>query len=519
MVARAPFLAAQRGERIGIVGPNGAGKTTLLRTIAGELPPLDGAISFGHNTQLGYLAQLRGSAIPGATVLDALVEAIPVTPGEARGYLARFLFRGDDVFKEVRQLSGGERSRLELALLGIQASNLLLLDEPTNHLDIAAREAIEGFLVESPATLLIVSHDRRLLETVCDRLWVVGDGLAVPFDGGYRAWRAALGDGWTTKAAAGGRGSPSQGRCGRAGRRACCCRGGSCPAGRRIDREAGGTAAEYASGQAFEGRLPAPEGIGRGRTDAPRPAQEPPRAVPRRPCGRRELRGGPPHLERAGGHRAGSRGCGGRLARGRGASAMRTVRIGLTGPIGCGKSTVAGMLAEHGAVVIDADRLVREVYEDAAVRAAVVERFGPAVRASDGSIDRRALARIVFDDPAALRDLEAIIHPAVRPRILAGIDAADTSRARAVVVEAIKLVESGLAGLCDEVWLVTCDPPIQRGRLRDRGIPDDDADRRIAAQRHLRDRVEPVATRRIDTSGTLAETRTDVARAWSKINR
>ena len=177
-------------------------KTTLLRTIAGELPPLDGAISFGHNTQLGYLAQLRGSAIPGATVLDALLQAIPVTPGEARGYLARFLFRGDDVFKEVHQLSGGERSRLELALLGIQASNLLLLDEPTNHLDIAAREAIEGFLVESSATLLIVSHDRRLLETVCDRLWVVSDGLAVPFDGGYRAWRAALGDGWTTTAAA-----------------------------------------------------------------------------------------------------------------------------------------------------------------------------------------------------------------------------------------------------------------------------------------------------------------------------
>ena len=220
VVARAPFLAAQRGERIGIVGPNGAGKTTLLRTIAGELPPLDGAISFGHNTQLGYLAQLRGSAIPGATVLDALLEAIPVTPGEARGYLARFLFRGDDVFKEVRQLSGGERSRLELALLGIQASNLLLLDEPTNHLDIAAREAIEGFLVESSATLLIVSHDRRLLETVCDRLWVVGDGLAVPFDGGYRAWRAALG-GWLDDHGRGrGGGPPSQGRCRRRGRRA-----------------------------------------------------------------------------------------------------------------------------------------------------------------------------------------------------------------------------------------------------------------------------------------------------------
>ncbi len=201
-VATAPFLAAQRGERIGIVGPNGAGKTTLLRTIAGDLPPLDGALSFGNAVQPGYLAQLRTAAIPGATVLDAILEAIPVTPGEARSFLARFLFRGDDAFKEVRSLSGGERSRLELALLGILPSNLLLLDEPTNHLDIPAREAIESFLLDSPATLLVVSHDRRLLETVCDRLWVVDDGLAVPFDGGWSAWRSAIADGWTVHDAA-----------------------------------------------------------------------------------------------------------------------------------------------------------------------------------------------------------------------------------------------------------------------------------------------------------------------------
>ncbi len=200
-VTRVPFLAAQRGDRIGIVGPNGAGKTTLLRTIAGELPPLDGVLAFGHHVQLGYLAQLRGAAIPGATVIDALLEAIPVTPGEARSYLARFLFRGDDAFKEVRSLSGGERSRLELALLGIMPANLLLLDEPTNHLDIPAREAIEAFMVETPGTLLVVSHDRRLLETVCERLWVVDDGVAAPFDGGYRAWRAAVAGGWTLQAA------------------------------------------------------------------------------------------------------------------------------------------------------------------------------------------------------------------------------------------------------------------------------------------------------------------------------
>jgi ATP-binding cassette subfamily F protein 3 len=196
-VARAPFLAARRGERIGIVGPNGAGKTTLLRTIAGELPPLDGTVTFGSGVQIGYLAQLRAAGTPGSTVLDALLELIPVTPGEGRAYLARFLFRGDDVFKEVRLLSGGERSRLELALLGITPSNLMLLDEPTNHLDVLAREAIEAFLAESPATILVVSHDRRFLETLCERLWVVDASLVAPFDGGYRAWRDAVAGGWT----------------------------------------------------------------------------------------------------------------------------------------------------------------------------------------------------------------------------------------------------------------------------------------------------------------------------------
>ncbi|HYL39892.1 MAG TPA: ATP-binding cassette domain-containing protein, partial [Candidatus Binatus sp.] len=200
-VAHADFLAARRGERIGIVGPNGAGKTTLLRTIAGELPALDGSIGFGNGIQLGYLAQLRAAAFPGETVLDVMLDAAPVTPGEARSYLARFLFRGDDVLREVRLLSGGERSRLELAILGVMPSNLYLLDEPTNHLDIVAREAIEAFLLSTPATMLVVSHDRRFLETVCERLWVVDEGQVVPFDGSYRAWREAVAGGWTVEAA------------------------------------------------------------------------------------------------------------------------------------------------------------------------------------------------------------------------------------------------------------------------------------------------------------------------------
>ncbi len=199
-------LDASRGERIGVVGPNGAGKTTLLRTVAGVLPALEGFVRLGANVTPGYLAQIRDAPIPGTTVLDAILNAGRIETTPARTYLARFLFRGEDVQKPVAELSGGERSRLELALLGVTPANLLLLDEPTNHLDIPAREALESFLRASEATMLIVSHDRRLLESTCQRLWVVepganGDpGLVAPFDAGYREWRQAVGEGWTVEA-------------------------------------------------------------------------------------------------------------------------------------------------------------------------------------------------------------------------------------------------------------------------------------------------------------------------------
>jgi ATP-binding cassette subfamily F protein 3 len=208
-VIEVPRLVASRGDRIGIVGPNGAGKTTLLRTLAGELAPIGGFMRLGANVQPGYLAQVRRAGLPGTTVLDALLAVVNVDNGPARSYLARFLFRGDEVFKPLAELSGGERSRLELALMGISPANLLLLDEPTNHLDIPAREALESFLRESPTTILLVSHDRRLLESTCTSLWVVapardgevGPGAppasAAPFDGGYRAWREAVAGGWT----------------------------------------------------------------------------------------------------------------------------------------------------------------------------------------------------------------------------------------------------------------------------------------------------------------------------------
>ena len=173
----------------------------------------------------------------------------------------------------------------------------------------------------------------------------------------------------------------------------------------------------------------------------------------------------------------------------------RARRIGITGPIGCGKSQVARWLGELGAATVDADAVAREVTAPGEpAHDAVLARFGSAVTAADGTLDRAALARIVFADPARLRDLEAIVHPAVRPRILAAIDAADAAGAPAVVIEAIKLVEGGLAELCDEVWLVTCDAAAQRERLlgagdagRRRGPPDRGPGRPRRSRRAVRD--------------------------------
>jgi dephospho-CoA kinase len=194
-----------------------------------------------------------------------------------------------------------------------------------------------------------------------------------------------------------------------------------------------------------------------------------------------------------------------------------TTVIGLTGPIGCGKSTVAGWLAELGARVIDADVVARDVTPPGSPElAAVVAEFGPGILRDDGSLDRRALGRIVFADPAALARLESIIHPAVRPRILAAIADAEREAPPAIVIEAIKLVEGGLATLCDEVWLVTCEPAEQLPRLAGRGESRTDAEARIAAQAGLVDRLRPLATRVIDTSGSMATARSRVEAAWAE---
>ena len=195
-------------------------------------------------------------------------------------------------------------------------------------------------------------------------------------------------------------------------------------------------------------------------------------------------------------------------------SSRGPLRIGLTGPIGCGKSTVAAHLASRGAIVIDADRLAREVTEPGEpALTAIADRFGSEVIGADGRLDRPALGRIVFGDAAALADLEAIVHPAVRPRILAALEAAAESDAVAVVLEAIRLVDGGYLDVVDEVWVVDCSAATQRERLAGRGVAADDAERRIEAQAELVARARDAATRIIATDGSLETMRDAVDEA------
>jgi dephospho-CoA kinase len=178
------------------------------------------------------------------------------------------------------------------------------------------------------------------------------------------------------------------------------------------------------------------------------------------------------------------------------------------------------MLGRRGAAVIDADAVAREVTSPGTLgHDAVLEAFGDVVRGPDGSLDRAALARIVFADQDALRRLEAIVHPLVRPAILERIAEVVAARAPAVVIEAIKLVEGGLAELCDEVWLVDCPAESQRERLTGRGMDPADADRRIDAQADIRERLAPMVTRRVDASGELDELQREIDRIWDLLRR
>lgn len=193
--------------------------------------------------------------------------------------------------------------------------------------------------------------------------------------------------------------------------------------------------------------------------------------------------------------------------------------IGLTGPIGCGKSTIGSMLAELGGSFIDADALAREVTAPGQpVLRAVRDRFGDQVFESSGLLDRAALGEIVFQDPAALRDLEAIVHPGVRRLVEERVERAGRDGDPFVVVEAIKLVEGGLADRCDEVWLIECPEELQRSRLAARGLEPADVERRLVTQGvGLADRLAAHADRRFDTSASIESIRERIEDALADV--
>ena len=191
----APELEIRRGQKVAIVGANGAGKTTLLRTLLGELPPLEGQIRHGSRVDIGYLSQAHSELDPQATVLEAVMSAdSQIKEQQARTLLGSLQLSGDDVYKHLSDLSGGERSRVVLARLVLRNANVLILDEPTNHLDIPSREIIQSVLQAFDGTVLLVSHDRYLIEAVASDVWVVEGGQVHLVPGGWEkflAWRAA----------------------------------------------------------------------------------------------------------------------------------------------------------------------------------------------------------------------------------------------------------------------------------------------------------------------------------------
>ena len=185
-----PDLVLRRRERVALIGPNGSGKTTFLRTILGQVPPLAGEARLGSSLRIGYFAQAHEGLHPRRTVLDEVLSVRNLPIGQARTFLGRFLFSGDDVFKRVEQLSGGERSRLALAKLTLEGANFLVLDEPTNHLDIPSQEVLEQELREFDGTILFVSHDRYLINALATQVWAIADGRLRVYEGDYTEYLA-----------------------------------------------------------------------------------------------------------------------------------------------------------------------------------------------------------------------------------------------------------------------------------------------------------------------------------------
>src|SRR5256714_15579 len=197
LLAKDISFILRRGECLGIIGPNGSGKTTFLRTILNKLEPLSGEVRWGTKVQVGYYAQQLDDLDDRNEIIMELRRVAPstATAGELRSFLAKFLFTGDDVYKHVRDLSGGEKGRLALAKLIYSRFNVLVLDEPTNHLDIPSREALEEALDAYQGTILTISHDRYFLDRVATQILALdGAGNVEHYDGDYTEyhdWRTA----------------------------------------------------------------------------------------------------------------------------------------------------------------------------------------------------------------------------------------------------------------------------------------------------------------------------------------
>ncbi|MEW5702214.1 MAG: ABC-F family ATP-binding cassette domain-containing protein [Candidatus Zixiibacteriota bacterium] len=185
-------FVCERGDKVGVIGPNGSGKSTLLRAIVGLDDLYDGEIRLGERVELGYFDQHLETLDGTGRVIDEIWDTYPhFEAGPLRSYLARFLFTGDDVFKSVADLSGGEKNRLALAKLMLTKANFLVLDEPTNHLDVTAREVLEEAIADFAGTALVVSHDRRFLDRFTNKILYVADGTAALSLGRYSDWAAA----------------------------------------------------------------------------------------------------------------------------------------------------------------------------------------------------------------------------------------------------------------------------------------------------------------------------------------
>jgi len=191
---RAPDLVLKRGECVAIIGPNGAGKTTFLKTILNQIPPYAGRIELGASLKVGYFAQAHEGLNPELTLIEEINTVAPaMLPAEARNYLAKYGFTGEEVFAAVSTLSGGERGRLALAKLALTDANLLLLDEPTNHLDLPTQEVLQNVLADYPGTILLVSHDRYLIDALATQIWEMDPdaGMLKVFSGTYSEYKIA----------------------------------------------------------------------------------------------------------------------------------------------------------------------------------------------------------------------------------------------------------------------------------------------------------------------------------------